>query len=245
MERPLIWAHRGASGKYPENTILAFTKAAQMGADGVELDVQLTRDGRLVVIHDEIVDRTTNGTGFVRDFTFDQLRELNASKTHPECGTCQIPTLMEVFDALRDTGLTINIELKTGIFFYPGIEEMTVKQVKEAGYEDRVIYSSFNHYSILKIQELDPKAKTAFLYSDGLLDAPAYGHEHHVTALHPALYNIQFPGFMEECKKYGLEVNVWTVNEDEHIRYAAKQGVHAIIGNYPDRIAMVLDSKLD
>ncbi|MDD6790250.1 MAG: glycerophosphodiester phosphodiesterase [Lachnospira sp.] len=241
MEKPLVWAHRGASGYYPENTILAYKKAAELGADGVELDVQLTKDGKLVVIHDEKVDRTTDGHGWVKDLTFDEIRALDASKTHPEAGPCQIPLMQEVFDALKDTGLTINIELKTGVYFYPDIEKMTVELTHACGYEDRVIYSSFNHYSVLKIKELDPKAKTAFLYSDGPIDMPAYGKKYGVTALHPALYNIQYPDYMEECRKAGLDVNVWTVNEEKDIRMAKNAGCHAIIGNYPDRIRRIVD----
>ena len=226
---------------YPENTVLAFKKAAEMGADGVELDVQLTKDGKLIVIHDEKVDRTTNGHGWVKDLTFDEIRALDASKTHPEAGPCQIPTMREVFEALKDTGLTINIELKTSVYFYPGIEKMTVDLAHECGFADRVIYSSFNHYSILEIQKLDPKAKTAFLYGDGPLDMPQYGKKHGVDALHPALYGLQYPNFMEDCRKLGLDVNVWTVNEEEDIRMCKAAGVHAIIGNYPDRIRRIAD----
>ncbi len=103
-----------------------------------------------------------------------------------------------------------------------------------------MIYSSFNHYSIMKIKELDKQAKTGFLYCDGTMDMPAYGKKHQVDALHPAVYNLQYPDFMKECRELGLDVNVWTVNTEEEIRLCRDLGVHAIIGNYPDKIRKVL-----
>ena len=240
MNRILVWAHRGASGIMPENTLASFQKAAELGADGVELDIQLTKDGELVVIHDETVDRTTDGKGWVKDYTFEEIRKLNACNTFHDAGTFQIPTMKEVFELLKPTGLTINIELKTGIIDYPGIEEKIVALTHEEGFEDRVIYSSFNHYSIMKIQKLDPKAITAFLYSDGPLDMPEYGKEHHVNALHPALYNLRMPDFMKKCHEYRLDVNVWTVNTEEYAKLCIQAGVNAIITNYPDMVQKVI-----
>ena len=240
MNRILVWAHRGASGIMPENTLASFQKAAELGADGVELDIQLTKDGELVVIHDETVDRTTDGKGWVKDYTFEEIRKLNACNTFHDAGTFQIPTMKEVFELLKPTGLTINIELKTGIIDYSGIEEKIVALTHEEGFEDRVIYSSFNHYSIMKIQKLDPKAITAFLYSDGPLDMPEYGKEHHVNALHPALYNLRMPDFMKKCHEYGLDVNVWTVNTEEYAKLCIQAGVNAIITNYPDMVQKVI-----
>jgi glycerophosphoryl diester phosphodiesterase len=239
--KPLIWAHRGASGCMPENTLPAFKKAIEMGADGVELDIQLTRDGEIVVCHDETIDRTSNGTGFLKDYTLAQLRRFNFNKTHPEVEHADIPTMKEVFELIRPTSLTINIELKTGVFFYEGIEEKIVHLTHEMGMADRVIYSSFNHYSILRIQQLDPQARTAFLYSDGFMDMPAYGQAHYVSALHPWFGNIRYPDFMKECREKGLEVNVWTVNEEQYIEMCAQAGVHAIITNVPDHARAVLN----
>lgn len=243
MNDILVWGHRGASGYAPENTLSSFQLAVDQKADGVELDIQLTKDGEIVVIHDETVNRTTNGVGYVKDFTLAELKTLNANCTHPEYEKEHIPTMKEVFELLKPTNLTINIELKTGVFDYEGIEEKIVKLTKEEGFEDRVIYSSFNHYSILKIQEWNPNAKTAFLYADGALDMPTYGKAHHVDALHPDWVNLKYPKFMEECKENGLDVNVWTVNTKDQILYAKKMGVHAIIGNYPDRIRKYLEEE--
>lgn len=231
---PLIWAHRGASGYMPENTLEAFRRAADLGADGVELDIQLTRDGQIVVCHDETIDRTSNGTGYIKDYSLKELRQFNFNKTHPEIEHVDIPTMKEVFELLGPTGLTINIELKTGLFDYDGIEQKIIDLTHEMNFENRVIYSSFNHYSIERIQKLDPSARTAFLYSDGTIDMPAYGALHHVDALHPWVANLRYPNYMEECRKRGLEVNVWTANTREDIIACRDAGVHAIITNYPD-----------
>ncbi len=122
-----IWAHRGASGHAPENTLEAFELAVRQGADGVELDVQLTRDGELVVIHDEEVDRVSGVKGFVKDFTLAELKKLNVNRPCPKYENVRIPTLREVYELLRPSGLEINVELKTGIFFYSGIEEKVLE----------------------------------------------------------------------------------------------------------------------
>ena len=164
-----VWAHRGASGYAPENTLEAFEMAVKQQADGVELDVQLTKDGELVVLHDETLDRTTDGKGFVKDYTLKEVQALKAVKTHPEYQTGRIPMLAEVYDLLKPTGLEINVELKTGIFFYPGIEEKVLKLTKEMGMEERIWYSSFNHYSLKKVKECNPSARTGILYSDGIM----------------------------------------------------------------------------
>ena len=256
MSDILVWAHRGASSYAPENTLAAFQEAVDMGADGVELDIQLTKDGEMVVIHDETVDRTTNGKGWVKDYTFEDLRKLDATyqnllqggevvesaRKFEEYHDLQIPTMREVFELLKPTNLTINIELKTGIVFYPNIEEKILKLTKEMGMEDRVLYSSFNHYTIQKIHELDPKAHIGFLYADGTIDMPAYGKEHGVEALHPALYNLQFPGFVQEAKAKGLALNVWTVNTPEYVEMCKAAHVDAIITNYPDMTRQVIEA---
>ena len=121
--KPLVWAHRGASGYAPENTLAAFEKAVELGADGVELDIQLTKDDEIVVIHDEKIDRTSDGEGWVKDYTLEELRGFNYNRTKPEYEHADIPTMREVFELLKPTGLFINIEIKTGVFFYEKIEE--------------------------------------------------------------------------------------------------------------------------
>ncbi len=240
MSKPLIWAHRGASGHAPENTLPAFQLAADMGADGVELDVQLTKDGVLVVCHDEKVDRTANAKGWIKDYTLEELRKMDFSYGNLAYEGVQIPTMEEVFDLLDPTGLTINIEMKTGIVMYPQLEEKIVELTNRKGWNDRVIYSSFNHYSVKKIKELNPEAKTGLLYADGPIDMPGYCKTVGADALHPALYNLQFPGFVQDCRDKGIDINVWTVNEEAYMKMAEQWGVHAIITNYPDKARKLL-----
>ena len=235
QRRPLVWAHRGASGYAPENTLPAFQKAFQMGADGIELDVQMTKDGELVVCHDETIGRTSNGSGWIKDKTLAELKALDFSCGQKDFAGVTIPTMREVFELLAPTDMIINIELKTGIVFYLGMAKKLLDLTSECGFSDRVIYSSFNHYTIKHIREIAPGAKLGFLYADGTIDMPSYAIKHGVQALHPALYNIQFPGFIEECRQRGLAVNVWTVNEEEHLGLCCKSGVDAIITNYPDK----------
>lgn len=232
--KPLVWAHRGASGYAPENTLAAFQKAVDLAADGVELDIQLTKDDQIVVIHDETIDRTSNGKGWVKDYTLEELRAFNYNRTKPEYEHADIPTMREVFELLKPTGLFINIEIKTGVVFYEKIEEKILALTKEMGMEDRVCYSSFNHYTVTRIHELKPDAEVGFLYADGPIDMPSYGVKHGVNALHPALYNLQYDGFVKECKEKGLKLNVWTVNERPYMEMCCQYGVDAIITNYPD-----------
>lgn len=232
--KPLVWAHRGASGYAPENTLAAFQKAVDLGADGVELDIQLTKDDQIVVIHDETIDRTSDGKGWVKDYTLEELRAFNYNRTKPEYKHADIPTMREVFELLKPTGFFINIEIKTGVVFYEKIEEKILALTKEMGMEDRVCYSSFNHYTVTRIHELKPDAEVGFLYADGPIDMPSYGVKHGVNALHPALYNLQYDGFVKECKEKGLKLNVWTVNERPYMEMCCQYGVDAIITNYPD-----------
>ena len=177
QEKTKVWAHRGASGYAPENTLDAFRKAVEMGADGIELDVQMTKDGELVVIHDETINRVSNGKGWVKDYTYEELKKFNFNKTHLEYTKEEIPTLEQVYLLIKPTNLTINVEIKTGIVFYPGIEERVLELTERLGMKERVIYSSFNHYTIRKIKELDPQAKTGMLYEDGIIDAVDYACE--------------------------------------------------------------------
>ena len=231
---PLVWAHRGASAYAPENTLAAFQKAVDMKADGVELDVQLTKDDKLVVIHDEKIDRTSDGTGWVKDYTLSELRAHNYNKTHPEYEHADIPTLKEVYELLKPTDLTINVELKTGIVFYEDIERKVVSLTRKMGMEGRVLYSSFNHYTCVKLHQTDPEAYVGFLYADGPIAMADYCKKHGGNALHPAFYNLQFPNYMREAEHNGLDVNVWTVNEKQYMHMCCRFGVNAIITNYPD-----------
>lgn len=231
-----VYGHRGASAYAPENTLISFQKAIEMKADGVELDIQLSKDGEIVVIHDETIDRTSNGHGYVKDLTLKELKSYNYNRTHPEYEFAAIPTMREVFELIKPTDLIINIELKTGIFFYPSIEEKILALTAEFGMEDRVIYSSFNHYSMKKLHALKPDAKVAFLYEDGPIGIAEYAKKHEMNAIHPALYNLQFVEEMRKAKELGLAINVWTVNEPEYVLMCQKMQVDGIITNKPDLV---------
>lgn len=229
-----IWAHRGASGYAPENTLEAFALAHEMGADGIELDVQFTKDRQLVVIHDETIDRTSNGTGYVVNYTLEELKGLSFNKLHPEYTQATIPTLREVLELLKPTNMIVNIELKTGVNFYEGIEEQVLKLVEEMGMQDRIIYSSFNHYSVMRIKQLCPTAKTGFLYCDGICQPADYAERFGVDALHPSLNNTQYPQLIEQCQDKGIKLHVWTVNDRNSMNRLKEAGIDAVITNYPD-----------
>lgn len=241
MKKTLVWAHRGASGYAPENTLEAFQKAIDLKADGIELDVQMTKDGELVIIHDETVNRVSNAKGWVKDFTYEQIEKLNVNKKFPEYGTVKIPTLEEVYCLMKDTKLIINVEIKNGIVFYENIEEKVLELTKKMGLGKRIIYSSFNHYSVMKLKKLDPSVKTGFLYEDGYLNMPDYALKYGVEALHPAIYNLQYPNFIKDCKARDIVVRPWTVNVIEDMKMLCENEIEVMITNYPDIARKVVD----
>ncbi|MDD3217625.1 MAG: glycerophosphodiester phosphodiesterase [Lachnospiraceae bacterium] len=234
-----IWAHRGASGYAPENTLPAFELAEKQGADGIELDVQLTKDGEVVVIHDEKIDRVCAKKGLVKDYTLQELKEFSFHNHMAEYAGVQIPTLREVYEQVKPTSLCVNVELKTGIFFYEGLEEKVLEIAHEYGMETRVWYSSFNHETLIRLKGLDSSVKTGMLYADGIVDAVNYAKKVGVDAMHPALYNLQYKGFLDSCKKENMPIHVWTVNEEADMERLVEQGIEAIITNYPDKACAV------
>ena len=238
-----IFAHRVASAYAPENTLPAFELAERQGADGIELDVQLTKDGEVAVIHDEKIDRTGTGEGFVRDFTLAELKSLSFHNQMEEYRGVKIPTLREVLELVKPGNMAVNIELKTGIFWYPGIEEKTMEIVRQVGMKERVIYSSFNHCSIQKVRSLDAQAETAYLFSDVILDVENYAAATGIDGLHPAVYHLYMSDFLERYQKSGLKVRVWTVNKEEDMKKIMEAGLEAVITNYPD-IALKVREKV-
>ena len=160
-----IWAHRGCSQMYPENTLLSFKKACEIkGLTGIELDIQLTKDKKIVVIHDERVDRTTNSTGLVCDYTLSELKKLKIDAGNGNFE--QIPTIDEVFELLKDKfkqGLKLNIELKNSNIRYDGMEKQIIKQVHDLGISENIIYSSFYAKSLELVKALDSNAEIGIL----------------------------------------------------------------------------------
>lgn len=242
MKQVKIYAHRGASAYAPENTLPAFQAAMEQGADGIELDVHLSRDGELVVIHDEELDRTTNGTGLVKDHTLAELKKLCADNGMSGYGDVRIPTLQEVLELVKPSGMLVNIELKTGILWYEGIEKKTLDLVEKLGMKNRTVYSSFNHYSIAEVQRLAPEAETAYLFGDIPCDVEKYAAAHNVKGLHPGLYNVKMGNLLQVYLDSGLAVRVWTVNGEEDLRWLMKEGVD-VITNDP-RLALAVRDRL-
>lgn len=202
-----IWAHRGCSQRYPENTMLAFEKAAKLqDLTGIELDIQLTKDGQIIVCHDERVDRTTDGMGAIQDYTLAELKRLKIDAGDYPYQV--IPTMEEVFELLRPrlkTGLKLNIELKNSIVSYDGMEEKIIDMVHRNGLEKTVVYSTFYGKSLEKIRSMDPEAEL------GILDAKVSDCVYKVkggcgaTALHPFWKDMDLP--VGELK--GYTVRAW------------------------------------
>lgn len=230
----LIWAHRGASAYAPENTMEAFKLANHQQADGIELDIHLTKDNHLVVAHDETIDRCSNGKGRIIDMTLKELLTYDFSNGLPDYKNVRIPTLEEVLHYVRNTKMTINIEIKSGIVVYEGIEEKVTSLVSKMGMKKRVMYSSFNHYSLMHIKQLDKTLPIGLLYTEAMVDPHIYAEHLKAEALHPFYYTLAVPETMAKCRQNGILVNPWTVNSAEHMTWMYKEGVNAIITNHPD-----------
>ena len=230
-----IYGHRGASGYAPENTLEAFELAAQQGAHGVELDVHLSRDGELVVAHDETIERVSDGTGRLCDHSLSELKRLRFNKTHPEYQNARIPTLGEVFELLAPTGLKVNVELKNSLIDYPDLEARCVELAARMGMTQRVLYSSFNHHSLLRLKAIDPSIPCGILYECTMVKPWEYAHALGMNALHPHFSDLLIPGECDSAHALGLEVNPWTVNEEADILMACRAGADRLITNYPDR----------
>ena len=240
-----IWAHRGARAEAPENTLPAFELAIEQQADGVEFDVQFTADNELVVIHDETVARTTDGQGRVVAYSLAQLQRLDASAGKPEFAGVQIPTLAQVLEVLKPTNLELNIELKNSVEDYPGLEEAVVAMVAEFGLADRVVLSSFNHYSLKKLQSLGAPSPIGMLYSDPLYRPWRYAAKLGVDALHPPARYVTSARFVRKAHAAGLAVRPWIVNGERRLERMFRWGVDAVFTDYPARAMALRDAVAD
>jgi glycerophosphoryl diester phosphodiesterase len=252
--RPLVIAHRGGAGLWPENTLYAFERARGLGVDVIELDVRSTSDGVLVVIHDATVDRTTDGTGRVNEMTFDVLRRLNAGyRWSPDGGrtfpfresNLTVPTLQEVFAALP--GMKFNIEPKQTS---PSLASSLCRIIREHSMVDSVVIGSFNQTALDEFRRecsrvatsASPSEVSAFLamYKAGV--SRAYS---------PVMQALQVPeyaggvlvltaGFVEAAHERNLKVHAWTVNETEDMQRLLGIGVDGIMTDYPDRLLKLI-----
>ncbi len=242
-----VWAHRGASGwdrQYaPENTMPAFIKAVEMGADGIEFDVQMTKDGEIVICHDERIDRTARGHGYIKDFILAELKKIDFGKPHVEYGFVEIPTLEEVLQYTQKLDIKLNIELKTGKIYYDKLEEKTVDMVRNFGMEDRVIYSSFNHYSLEKLCKYAPNANIGMLMGDDYVRMPKDTNRLGAIAVHPPV-GVVNGDYVEQCHKHKIRVHTWTVDNPLEMEKVVKMGVDAFITDCPDSGRRIIDSSL-
>jgi len=241
MVKPLIYAHRGASHYAPENTMASFKKAVEMRADGIEIDVHKSKDGYLMVCHDEKIDRTTNGSGYIKDKNMKELRSLDAGSWYSKDFEGErIPLLEEVLDLVKMENLLLNIELKNGPIFYENLERDVVKAIKAYGLEDNVIISSFNHYSLLGIKKIEPRIKTGILYIAGMVSPWKYAKTIGADAIHPLYVTIN-KEVTEECIKNNIMVNPFTVDRESDMILMKNIGVTGIITNCPDIGRKVVD----
>ncbi|MGM0651862.1 MAG: glycerophosphodiester phosphodiesterase [Bacillota bacterium] len=236
-------AHRGASSLAPENTIIAFDKALEIGADGIEFDVQLSKDSVPVVIHDETLNRTTDGDGNVADFTLAELKALDAGSWFaPLFSQAQVPTLDEVLSRYCSKNLLLNIELKNALFPYPGLEEKVLSCITSNSLEDRVIISSFNYESLLRCRKLKPAVRTGMLYIEKLKEPWQKVKELGCYSAHPLFFYLQFPDIIEGYKKNNIPLYPWTVNDPEMMESLVTAEIEAIITDYPQELAKIIES---
>ncbi len=228
------YAHRGFCSKYPENTLLSFEKALAEGVDGIENDVQLTKDGEIIILHDESVDRTTDGTGWVKDYTLAELKKLNANEKFGDAYPVQrIPTLREYLELVKNEPIITNIEMKTGVFEYLEMEQKLVDMLREYKITDRILITSFNHFTILRMKKLAPEIKYGFLAYDWRIDAGEYTQRYGIPCYHPDYHNLTWP-VIEELHAHNIEVNPYTVDDPADIRDLIQKGVNSVITNCPD-----------
>ena len=229
-----IFAHRGSKGTHPENTLASFKEAVRVGSDGIELDVHLTNDGHLVIIHDETVDRTTNGTGEIRNLTLAEIKAMDAgSWFHNKYAGEKIPTLEEVLLLLTELGFNgqLNIELKTDVIQYKGLVEKCLALQSAKDWPFAIVYSSFNPYTLVELKEANPSQEIGLLFEskewadkgDAMLEKESY---------HP---DLKLLDWAIEWNRNQLPLRVWTVNEDTDINRCFELQIDAIFTDYPEK----------
>jgi glycerophosphoryl diester phosphodiesterase len=242
--RTLDIAHRGASAVAPANTLAAFERAVEFGADGIEFDVHLSAEGVPVVIHDFAVDATTDGSGRVAQMSLDQLKQLDAgAHFDPVYAGERIPTLEEVLQTFGDR-LLLNVELKSVSLCDNGLEQAVLALVTRYKLGSRVLLSSFNPFSLRRVKQIAPHVRAGLLYAPDLplflsraWLAPLFPHE----ARHPE-HTMVDARYMTRARRRGYQVNVWTVDAPDEMRRLIGLDVNGIITNVPDVLREILDS---
>ncbi|WP_390353403.1 glycerophosphodiester phosphodiesterase family protein [Virgibacillus halophilus] len=230
----VIYAHRGASGKAPENTMAAFRIALSEEAEGIETDVQLTKDGVPVLIHDERLRRTTGTGGYVKDVTYQQIKALNANAGFPTEVNTPVPSLEEFLEWAKDKPLHLNLELKNNKITYRHLEDIVLKQLDAYNLLDRTVISSFNPLSLKKLKQINPDIETALLtgrrFANPLAAAKAAGAD----ALHikTTLLHLKL---VKACHKEGIKLRVYTPNRKRRLVHCMLLGCDGLITDYPDK----------
>jgi glycerophosphoryl diester phosphodiesterase len=244
MNMPLIIAHRGVSTLAPENTMAAFRLAKDLGAAGIELDVMLSADERLVVIHDESVSRTTNGEGKVKEMGWNQLKSLDAGYKFDSHFTGEpLPLLDQVFEELGGK-LLINVELKNYATPRDQLTEKVIDLILKMGFSESVILSSFNARNLLKAESLEPSIYRGLLTLPGLPGIPyrgRLGKRYHYDALHPYHKDVN-ARLVDRLHSEGKKVNVWTVDQAKDLLRMRDLGVDMVICNDPAHAREVIEA---
>lgn len=240
---PIVIAHRGDPLAKPQNTRAAFVSAMQYDIGMIETDVNMTKDGVLVIIHDQKVDNTSNGKGKVFDHTLSELKELDFGSWMGEAfGGERILTLEEFIELTKDKVPSLDIEIKNGPLHYPDIEEKVISIVKKYDILDKVIICSFDHFALRKVKEIEPKIFTAVLYHGGLIDEITPAKNANADAIHPE-YTLVTKETIRAANDAGLFVNVWTVDDEADMRAMIDIGVNGIITNFPEKAARIIKGK--
>ncbi|BDR91606.1 glycerophosphodiester phosphodiesterase [Vulcanisaeta souniana] len=233
----LVFGHRGAMGYAPENTLPSFRMAVDMGVDGVELDVHMTKDGEIVVIHDFTVDRTTNGSGYIKDLTLAEVKSFDASaRFGGKWRDVRVPTLEEVF---REFGRRIKykVEIKRGSDYYPGIEGKVVDLIRRYNVDAQVI--SFDFDALGNVRAIDKDVEIGVIFVGRIAWFIDIAKKLDAQWLHASHDLIDEKG-VEMAHRFDLRVGAWTVNNEDYARHLVRIGVDDITSNYPDRILRVV-----
>lgn len=240
---PIIYAHRGASKAAPENTMPAFELAAKQGADGIETDVQLTKDQIPVLIHDENVRRTTDGIGFVQDYTYKELQELDAGSWFSSTySNTTIPTLDQLLAWNKKKKLKLNIELKNGVIDYEHIEKIVCERIQAHKMEKLSVISTFNFKSLKRLQKLNCAIPYSYLTSRRNPDLVQLAKELGVTGLH-IRYRLLSKRLVEKAKTEKIYTAVYTVNHPFSIARVLRLGAHGLFTDIPS-LAIQIRKKL-
>jgi glycerophosphoryl diester phosphodiesterase len=251
--RSLVIAHRGGAGRWPENTLYAFERAAALGADVIETDVRVTKDGELIVLHDEDVGRTTDGTGSVGSMTLAELKKLDAAyrfstdggRSFPLRGTgVNVPTLREVFEALPR--VRFNIEPKQGA---PLLAVPLCRLIRERGMTERVMVASFSGATLQEFRRECPEVATSAapgevahflaLEEAGLADSYSPPMQALQVPVRAGVVRVLTRDFVEAAHRRGLRVHAWTIDDEAEMRRLVEMGMDGVMTDYPDRLLRV------